>query len=154
MMKRTILCLTILLLIGLHSIAQTEDVKPIDPTAPVMSFDKLEYDYGTLYQNADGECYFAYTNKGKSPLILSRVRSSCGCTIPRWSRMPLNPGQSDTIKVKYDTKRLGSFHKSITILSNASAGSIVLKIKGKVLPEPADAMPTKNVDLETSPVNK
>jgi len=153
-MNRTIISLAILLLIGLHSFAQTKGAKPADPMAPTMSFDKLEYEYGTLYQNADGECYFAYSNKGKSPLILSRVRSSCGCTIPRWSRMPLNPGQSDTIRVRYDTKRLGSFHKSITILSNAGSGSIVLKIKGKVLPEPIDAMPTKNVDFETSPVNK
>lgn len=127
---------------------------PVNPNAPVITFDKLDYDYGTIYQNADGDVNFIYQNDGKEPLILSRVKSSCGCTIPKWSRQPLLPGQSDTIKIHYDTKRLGSFHKSITVTSNASEPSVVLKIGGKVLPGETEAIPAKNVDSEMSPVNK
>lgn len=153
-MKKILLSLILLVTFGWNAISQEAAEKPVNPNAPVISFDKTEYDYGTMYQHGDGETFFVYTNKGKEPLILSRVKSSCGCTIPKWSRQPLLPGQSDTIKVKYDTKRLGSFHKSITITSNATTPTVVLKIKGKIIPEPAEAMPTKNVDNEMSPVNK
>jgi len=153
MMKRFFIYL-IFILFSSGVVAQPKTEKVIDPNASIISFDKMEYDFGTIYQDSDGNCFFAYTNTGKTPLLLSRVRSSCGCTIPKWSRMPLNPGESDTIKVRYDTKRLGSFHKSITVLSNSGNGSVVLKIKGKVLPKPAEAMPTKNVDFDTSPINK
>ncbi len=139
---------------GLGAMAQTAAEATENPNAPVITFDKTAHDYGTIYQKADGNCVFVYTNDGKEPLILSRVKSSCGCTIPKWSRQPLMPGQSDTIKVKYDTKRLGSFHKSITITSNAKTSTVVLKIKGKVLAQPDTAMPTKNVDKDMSPVNK
>jgi len=134
--------------------AQNAEEAPINPNAPVITLDKVEYDYGTMYQNADGSTFFTYTNDGKEPLILARVKSSCGCTIPKWSRQPLLPGQSDTLKIVYDTKRLGSFHKSVTISSNATDAKVVLKIKGKVIPEPQEGMPVKNVDNTLSPVNK
>ncbi|NOR88368.1 MAG: DUF1573 domain-containing protein [Bacteroidales bacterium] len=153
-MKQIILSFAFFLALGLSGIAQEITSASENPNAPLISFDKTEYDYGTMFQNADGSAYFAYTNKGKEPLILSRVKSSCGCTIPKWSRQPLMPGQTDTIKVKYDTKRLGSFHKSITISSNAKKQSVVLKIKGKVIPKPAETIPTKNIDSEMSPINK
>lgn len=153
-MKKFLLSLTLLLAIGFTSFAQAPTPENTNPNSPVLTVDKTSHDYGTLYQKGDGNSVFIYTNDGKEPLILSRVKSSCGCTIPKWSRQPLMPGQSDTIKVKYDTKRLGSFHKSITITSNASNPTVVLKIKGKVIPEPAETMPTKNVDSEMSPVNK
>lgn len=153
-MKKILLSLLMLVTFGWNAISQQAAEQPANPNAPVISFDKTSYDYGTMYQQGDGNTFFVYTNNGKEPLILSRVKSSCGCTIPKWSRQPLLPGQSDTIKVKYDTKRIGSFHKSITITSNASEPSVVLKIKGKVIPEPAESMPTKNIDNTMSPSNK
>lgn len=47
-----------------------------NPNAPVIAFDKMVHDYGTLTQNDDGKCTFTFTNNGKEPLILSNVRSS------------------------------------------------------------------------------
>ncbi len=159
-MKKILLTMLVFMFFGFSlsaqdaSLASENSSSNVNPNAPVLTLDKLEYDYGTMYQNSDGNMYFVYTNDGQEPLIFSRVKSSCGCTIPKWSRQPLLPGQSDTMKVRYDTKRLGSFHKSITISSNASEPKVVLKIKGKVIAEPAMAMPTKNIDSEMSPVNK
>lgn len=153
-MKKYLLSFALIMTFGLGTMAQSAIETPENPNAPVITFNELAHDYGTMYQHGDGNTVFVYTNEGKEPLILSRVKSSCGCTIPKWSRQPLMPGQSDTIKVKYDTKRLGSFHKSITITSNAKTPTVVLKIKGKVMAEPETAMPTKNVDNAMSPVNK
>jgi len=47
-----------------------------NPNAPVIEFDKMVHDYGTIEQDADGNCEFTFTNKGKEPLILSNVRAS------------------------------------------------------------------------------
>ena len=47
-----------------------------NPNAPVIVFDKMVHDYGTLAYNADGNCEFKFTNTGKEPLILSKVKAS------------------------------------------------------------------------------
>jgi hypothetical protein len=43
------------------------------------------------------------------------------------------PGETAEIGVRYATDRVGAFSKTVTVTSNASEASIVLKIKGKVL---------------------
>ncbi|MCK5775595.1 MAG: DUF1573 domain-containing protein [Bacteroidales bacterium] len=128
--------------------------KNTNPNAAVLRFEQKKYDYGTIYQNSYGEIKIGYTNTGKEPLIFARVKSSCGCTTPKWSRQPLMPGQSDTLKIIYDTKRLGAFNKSITISSNASVPKMILRIKGKVIPEASVIMPENNLDTEFSPTSK
>ncbi len=153
-MKKLILSAMVLFL-GAFSLQAQNNPAPVkNPNAPIITFDKTSQDYGTIYEKSNGDVNFTYTNTGKEPLILNRVKSSCGCTIPKWSRQPLMPGESDTIKVHYDTKRIGSFHKSITVYSNATKPTVVLKIKGKVIREESTALPTKNVAKGASPMNK
>ena len=122
--------------------------------APVISFAKTVHDYGTIYQNADGTCQFEFTNTGKEPLILSRPKSSCGCTVPTWPKQPILPGKSDEIKVTYSTRRIGPINKTVTIYSNASNSPVVLRIKGKVLKQPDEVMPEKETDQSATPVSK
>jgi hypothetical protein len=64
------------------------------------------------------------------------------------------PGQSDVIKVKYDTKRVGVINKTIHVYSNAKQSNITLRIKGKVVAKSGAAIPEKKVDKSASPVNK
>jgi len=151
-MKKIIFILASLLFV--ININAQEIKKNTNPDAPVLKFDKIEYDYGTIYQNSDGHINFVYTNTGKEPLIFARVKSSCGCTVPKWSRLPLMPGASDTLRIEYDTKKLGEFHKSITISSNASVPKMLIRIKGNVIPESAINIPENNIDSEFSPKNK
>ena len=69
------------------------------------------------------------------PLEITKVYSSCGCTIPKKPEAPIAPGESGEIQVKYDTNRVGPIRKTITVNSNASETPIVsLKIKGTVQP--------------------
>jgi hypothetical protein len=125
-----------------------------NPNAPVISFAKTVHDYGTIYQNSDGTCQFEFTNTGKEPLILSRPKSSCGCTVPTWPKQPILPGKSDEIKVTYSTRRVGPINKTVTIYSNASNSPVVLRIKGKVLKQPDEVMPEKETDQGATPVSK
>jgi hypothetical protein len=112
----------------------------------IIKFDKTVHDYGTIYQNADGTCEFTFKNEGDEPLTLTNVRSSCGCTIPKWPKEPILPGQTGTIKVTYDTKRLGVISKQITVMSNAGESSVLLNIKGNILQKPSEIMPEKPVN--------
>lgn len=117
-------------------------VKP-NPKAPVIKFEKLVHDYGTIQQDANGECEFKFKNTGKEPLVLSNVVSSCGCTVPSWPKEPILPGKSSTIKVKYDSHRVGTISKTITVMSNATEDRVTLTIKGNILAKPAETLPEK-----------
>jgi len=100
---------------------------------PEVSFEKDVHDYGTVAQNGDGTCEFKFTNTGTEPLIISNAKGSCGCTVPQWPREPIAPGESNVIKVKYDTKRVGPINKSVTLTTNAtSTPTKVIRIKGTV----------------------
>ena len=131
--------------------AQQVAASNTNPNAPIIKFDKLVHDYGEIQQHADGRCEFKFTNKGKEPLILSNVRSSCGCTVPEWPRKPIMPGHSDVVKVKYDTKRVGPINKSIHVYSNATESTITLRIKGKIDAAGTTTMPEKKIEGTVSP---
>lgn len=110
-----------------------------------IKFDKEVHDYGTIKNGADGACTFDFTNTGNQPLIISNAKGSCGCTVPSWPKEPVNPGQTATITVKYDTKRTGAINKSVTITSNAvNEPTKVVRIKGNVLPKPTGSAPVNN----------
>jgi hypothetical protein len=129
-MKNTIL--TIIILISTIVVkGQTEVAQ--DLNAPIMTFKTEHIDYGTIKQGSNGEREFHFTNTGKSPLIISEAKKTCGCTVPTWPKQPIKPGESGVIKVKYDTKRLGNFSKSVTIVSNAKRKLIGLSIAGKIV---------------------
>ena len=124
---KTFLFSTILLFaIALNGKAQTAD------STLVITFESTVHDYGTIAQGSDGAYEFKFTNDGKSPLILSNVRSSCGCTVPSWTKEPVAPGKQGSIKVVYNTHNMGSFSKSVTVSSNAKNSEVMLQIKGNV----------------------
>lgn len=98
-----------------------------------ITFETEVIDYGTIPQNADGVRMFKFKNTGNAPLIISNATGSCGCTVPSWPKQPINPGEEGVIKVKYATNRLGPINKSVTVTSNTSNPTTVLRIKGNVI---------------------
>ncbi|MBL4604852.1 MAG: DUF1573 domain-containing protein [Flavobacteriaceae bacterium] len=86
--------------------------------------------YGKIALKSNGVRVFEFTNTGNAPLIITKIISSCGCTVPKKPEEPIMPGEKGKIEVKYDTSRVGGFSKAITIYSNAKSGRKVLKIKG------------------------
>jgi hypothetical protein len=90
-------------------------------------------DYGTINKGADGVRVFEFTNTGNAPLIISDVKSTCGCTVPKKPDAPIMPGQTGEISVKYDTNRVNPIRKTITVTSNADTPTVALKIKGEVI---------------------
>jgi hypothetical protein len=113
--------------------AQSEEEIKKDFTGPVFEFENKVIDYGDIAANSDGNRIFKFKNVGKSPLIISSVKGSCGCTVPTKPEEPIMPGESGEIKVKYATNRIGPFSKQVTIMSNAYEPKVILRIKGRVL---------------------
>lgn len=146
------LVLSIVLIIASLSYGNSQEV-PKNPNGPEIQFSKTVHDYGTIQQGGDGNCEFKFKNIGKEPLILSNVVSSCGCTVPSWTREPIMPGKEGTIKVKYDTNRIGIISKQITVMSNAKTERVVLQITGKIEPKPAEQLPEKDLNRGAAPVN-
>lgn len=131
-MKKAFLFLSFLGFLSLGLQAQNNPVAKADS----IIFNNMVHDYGTIEQGGDGTCEFEFTNSGKEPIVLTSVRSSCGCTIPEWSKEPVLPGQTSVIKVKYDTRRLGVINKVIIVNSNAINSTVILKITGNVVEKP------------------
>ncbi|TVZ52086.1 uncharacterized protein DUF1573 [Dokdonia sp. Hel_I_53] len=100
-----------------------------------ITFDSDVVDYGKVPYGSDGVRKFTFTNTGDDVLIVARVYSTCGCTIPKKPENPIQPGEKGEIEVKYDTKRQGPIRKTITVYTNASEVPQSLKIKGTVLPD-------------------
>ena len=101
---------------------------------PVMLFDTLIHDFGTIIEGERVVCYFDYTNPGGGDLIINGVETSCGCTIPRWSREPLKPGGKETLELIFDASgRSGEQRKRITVKSNASNQEVRLTVRAKVI---------------------
>jgi hypothetical protein len=153
-MKKSLIIIAVSLFAAFQLTAQTAEEVVENPNAPVITFDKLIHDYGTIFQNSDGTCVFTFVNDGKEPLILSRPKSNCGCTVPTWPKQPILPGKSEVIRVTYATKRVGPINKAVTIYCNASNSPIRLQIKGKVVKAPAEVIPEKETSTGATPVNK
>ncbi|QTE22892.1 DUF1573 domain-containing protein [Polaribacter cellanae] len=100
--------------------------------AQEFKFEKETIDYGKVAKNSNGVRTFIFTNVGDAPLIIDRIQSSCGCTVPEKPEKPIMPGEKGKIKVSYDTKKPGGFSKQITIFSNAKTPRKIIKIKGFV----------------------
>lgn len=100
---------------------------------PQLTFESNIIDYGTIEKGSDGIRVFRFTNTGDAPLIIEKVYSSCGCTIPKKPEAPIAPGKQGEIQVKYDTNRVGPIRKTVTVNSNATdQKTVALKIKGTV----------------------
>lgn len=100
-----------------------------------MEFETTEYNFGDIREENGKVSYeFRFKNTGSSPLIITMVSSSCGCTTPYYTREPVLPQKEGTIKVEFDpSNRPGQFIKTITIKSNADNSPITLKITGNVI---------------------
>ena len=101
-------------------------------TGAEIEFEKKTVDFGTLKVGDVKVVTITYKNIGKKPLILDDVISSCDCTEVEWSKAPVMPGKTGTIKATYTAKNVGLISKRLTVLSNANTDRVILQLKGEV----------------------
>ncbi len=98
-----------------------------------IKFDKLTYDFGKFSEsNPVQKCTFTFTNVGDAPLIINQAVASCGCTVPKYTKKPVAPGQKGTLSVTYNGKGRfpGHFKKTITVRTNGKPEMTRLYIEG------------------------
>lgn len=126
--------------------------EPIGPTTTIV-FEEKAFDFGKVMEGDIVEHDYTFTNTGTEPLVLKKVKASCGCTTPSWPRNAIAPGEKAKIHARFDTKRRGRpggapQNKSITVTGNIDGGKVVLKLKGmvdkKVDPNAPKVTKTKN----------
>ncbi|NJW54006.1 DUF1573 domain-containing protein [Salinimicrobium oceani] len=106
-----------------------------DVVYPEISFEKTEHDFGTIAQGTNVEHTFTFTNTGKAPLVITNASSSCGCTVPTWTKEPIAPGETGEMLVKFNGSGQNQVTKTVTITANTESGKEQLKIKAFVEPK-------------------
>ncbi len=112
----------------------TQHVIPGDNAeAPVLELVSDTYDFGKVDEGTRVEHEFLFKNTGGSPLIISNVQASCGCTTPEYSKNPIAPGEEGLVKVVFNSAgQLGKQHKIVTVTSNALSTNTLLHLRGEV----------------------
>lgn len=108
--------------------------------AQVAKFVNETYDYGKIKQHDTAPRSFKFTNTGDKPLEIKAAQGSCGCTVPKYPKEPIMPGESATVDAVFNAAAVGPFTKYITLTTNAPGQeSIRLTIQGEVLTPEAGA---------------
>ena len=108
---------------------------PADPSSmPAISFEKTEFDFGRIYEGEKVKCNFKFTNTGKSDLIITSAKASCGCTVPEYPKTPIQPGKGGTITVEFNSAgRKGQQNKAVTVTTNAQPPTVVLSVRAMII---------------------
>jgi len=103
---------------------------------PVMEFETREIDFGTHNEGEILDTVFKFKNTGEAPLVITNVKTSCGCTTPYWPKKPIQPGESEEIKVRFNTNhKPGKQTKTITIHANTKNLTEQIRIKAYNIPK-------------------
>lgn len=136
-------CITVLVLLncGFFSACKSEGSQSVttheklDSNLQAMiNFESEVNDLGIIQEGEKVVTWFDYTNTGKKSLVINNIKTGCGCTVPQWKREPINPGETASIKIVFDSKgKKGMQHILIRVYSNAVVSEKKLTIKARVL---------------------
>lgn len=141
-----VLCVLVISLVSCRLTTENEGlssdmvITKIDPDATVdehaiLTFDEPVFDFGTLSQGERVDHTFTFENTGDAPLLITAIKPSCGCTLPKqWPKDPIAPGEGGDIVVEFNSDRKsGKQNKSINIVCNGLPQTVVLYLKGEVI---------------------
>lgn len=110
-----------------------ENVDPDD--LPKFEFAYTHLDFGQIVQGTKVDSLYIFENTGGSPLVITDVRGSCGCTVGKdWPKQPVAPGDKASIRISFDSEgRSGRQDKTVTVVANTSPPSTVLTLTAEVV---------------------
>ena len=124
---------------------------------PKVTFNEKMHNFGEILWKQPVQVSFVVGNEGTSPLVISNVTTSCGCTVAQWTKEPIEAGQSGEVTATFDAKMLGRFYKTVGVYCNAAPEPIYLELIGVVketVAQPAVAQDTVAVQMEEQPAVK
>lgn len=102
----------------------------------VLSFNKHVHDFGVIPEDGNVvTATYIFTNISDSPLIITNIGTTCGCTTVHYPKTPIQPGKQDSIQVTYNPAgRPGVFNRTFSVFFNSKQKPFILRIKGTVMP--------------------
>ncbi|SMB98080.1 protein of unknown function DUF1573 [Hymenobacter roseosalivarius DSM 11622] len=136
-MKKALVLALSLSLAGFAAQAQTAAVQPANAqqkvAGPQIQFEEMKYDFGSVKQGDVVEHVFKFKNTGTAPLVIANIGTTCGCTVPEWTKEPIMPGKSGTVMAKFNsTGKMGMQNKVLTVESNSTSGNAMVALVGEV----------------------
>lgn len=113
-------------------IGKEENIKVPENKRAIFYTENNIVDVGNIKQGKTTEIIVNYTNKGDTPLIITKVDGSCGCIESEWERKPILKNEKGQIKIKYYTESQGYLSKRVMIFSNALKSPSVIALKGVI----------------------
>lgn len=151
-MKTTVFFAAILLFSTALFAQEKKNEEPKQTEKPtVILFKSTVYDFGKIEYGSDAIAVFVFKNVTKKPVKLTNVKTSCGCTAADWPKEEIAKKKKQKISVTYDSRRMGSFNKTIYVYIEGQENPIQLEIKGEVVKtEPETTTPTDGSQSNTS----
>lgn len=118
----------------------------------IMTFVSKEFDFGTIDEGDEIDAIFEFENTGKSDLIITNAKASCGCTVPEWPRdKAIKPGEKGEIKAHFKSRgKRNKQNKSVTLTTNTVSGKEIIYVKGFVTPDSSPAK-LKSINTKAKP---
>lgn len=91
------------------------------------------YDFGKIKQNVPATATITVTNIGTDPLLIEQATPSCGCTVSDYTKTPIAPGKTGTIKATYNAAAVGHIDKTLTVKFAGADDVKFVKLTGEVL---------------------
>lgn len=124
-------------------VASPVETSPSEPTAAI-TIEESIHDFGVVEEGTIVSQVFTFTNTSDQPLVISDARGSCGCTVPQWPHEPIQPGETASLTVEFDSKgKQGKRNQRVTLTANTSPPQTFLYLTGEVITK-------ENVDTDIS----
>jgi hypothetical protein len=124
---------------------QSLSTQTAQPAAPkTVTWNETTHDFGKIIQNDPAEVTFTFKNTGETPVVVTAARSSCGCTVAEYTKEPVKPGGTGTVKATYNSAKPGNFMKTVSVTFEGNTSPDVLTIKGNVEAKPVAPATTPN----------
>ena len=102
-------------------------------TTSAIAWKSESIDIGEIPQGKPKAIEFEFNNTGKTDVIITNVKASCGCTATDYTKTPVKPGQTAKVTATYNAANKGAFTKTVTVTTNAEEAPKVLSFKGTVI---------------------
>jgi hypothetical protein len=135
-MKRSLLLTAFVFALVFSAKSQTVQIESGNPSSMAkFSWVATTHDFGKIEQGKPVIHEFTFTNNGSTPLVISNVKGSCGCTVTDYTKDPVAPGKKGVVKATFNAAAIGTFNKSIRVTANVEGATETLFIKGEVVKE-------------------
>ncbi len=132
---KTIKITLLMLAFGLMSFTTNTITDPFVKSATIspVSWKSEMIDVGQIPQGTPKTILFEFTNTGKTDIVITNVKPTCGCTTSDYTKTPIKPGETAKVNAIYNAANKGAFTKTITVTTSAEEAPKALTFKGTVI---------------------